>query len=108
MQGYLGFRVDEEGTFYCIVRVEGRADDMDAKDRGVEWIEQNENWVLMENDGLLRNCYDVGAFNFGIEKLVPISDSEVVEQTMLERLKELSKDLERFNELYPKPEEPGS
>jgi len=106
MQGYLGFRVDEEGTFYCIVRVEGRADDMDAKDRGVEWIEQNENWVLMENDGLLRNCYDVGAFNFGIEKLVPISDSEGVEQTMLERLKELSKDLERFNELYPKPEEP--
>jgi len=79
---------------------------MDAKDRGVEWIEQNENWVLMENDGLLRNCYDVGAFNFGIEKLVPISDSEGVEQTMLERLKELSKDLERFNELYPKPEEP--
>ena len=106
MQGYLGFRLDEEGTFYCIVRIEDRAEDLDAIDRGVEWIEQNENWLLMENDGIFRNSYSDGATNFGIEKLVPLSDSEVVEQIMLERMKELAKDLERFNELYPKPEEP--
>ena len=62
---------DQDGTIYSIVRIEGRADDLDAIDRGVEWIEQNENWDLMENNGL-EELHSVGATNFGVEKLVTL------------------------------------